>query len=78
MTLLIPRKTRLSGVLSLKKQIEDARDLLLLAHHELEDLERKLRHIQRRVGEAGACFDIIVELYNTVVTEYDDPPRRRP
>ena len=78
MTLLIPKKARLRGLLSLKKQIEDARDLLLLSLNELDDLERKSRTVRQRVGEAGACLDIIVELYNHVVTEYDEEPRRRP
>ncbi len=77
MALLIPRKARLRGLLSLKRQVEDARDLLLLSLHEVDDLEGKLRAVRKRVHEAVACFDVVVELYNHIVVEYDDPPRRR-
>ncbi len=54
MALLIPKKARLRGLLSLKRQVEDARDLLLLSRDELDDLERRCRTVRQRVGEASS------------------------
>jgi len=77
MPTLIPKRARINDVLSLRQLIEAARDELLTATRELDELERSLRRTRLRVGTASAGFDSIVAIYNRLVVEYEPEPRRR-
>ena len=76
MTLLIPKRARINDVLSLRTCIEQARDQLVLARHELDELDRKLALVRMRVAGATSGFDSIVGIYNRLVVEYEPQPRR--
>lgn len=67
----IPKKPRIRALLSLRRQIEDTRDLLIAAQNDLYDVERRQQQIRLRLGEALACVEVIVQLYNHLALEGD-------
>ena len=70
MRLTIPKRPRINDVLTLRSQIEQSRDDLSVARHELGELQRGLRRVELLVGTVGTHFETIVELYNRVAVEY--------
>lgn len=74
---LIPKHARINDLLSLRTLIEHAREELVAAKHELDDIERQLHIARLRVGAATAGFESIVAIYNRLVVEYE-PQERKP
>jgi|SRR5882724_2876609 len=68
---LIPRRTRVNDILSLQRTIIDTRDALTRARHAHEQAASLLRSAELAIGSAQAALEIIVAIYNRLVTEYE-------
>ncbi len=68
---LIPRRTRVNDILSLRHTITHTRDALTRARHDHEQATALLRASELAIGNALAALEIIVAIYNRLVTEYE-------
>jgi ADP-heptose:LPS heptosyltransferase len=67
----IPRRTRVNDMLSLRRTIIDARDALTRARHQHEQAAALLHAANLAIGNSSAALEIIVAIYNRLVTEYE-------
>src|SRR6267142_1254052 len=68
---LIPRRTRVNDILSLQRTIIDARDALTRARANHEQAAALLHASNLAIGNAQAALEIVVAIYNRLVTEYE-------
>jgi|SRR6266850_601657 len=68
---LIPRRTRVNDILALRQTIIDTRDALTRAQHQHAQAAALLRAAELAMGNAKAALEIIVAVYNRLVTEYE-------
>lgn len=77
MLTLIPKRAKITDVLSLERLIEDSRDDLARARHAFGIAQRQLRAAELCLGTTEARFSSIVAIYNRLVVEYEPETRRR-
>src|SRR5882724_3999164 len=68
---LIPRRTHVNGLLSLRREIIAARDALARAQHHHDEARALLHASSLALGSALASLEIVFEIYNRLVTEYE-------